>query len=62
MKLEEKIKQKYLYSSNLNFFKICYFYIQYWKSLIKLKKPNSNWGVDLKINNIFKKKKERFLY
>tara|TARA_B100001057_G_scaffold366841_1_gene370207 strand:+ start:609 stop:1367 length:759 start_codon:yes stop_codon:yes gene_type:complete len=60
MKLEEKLKQKYLYSKNINIFKIIYFISQILKSKLKQRKPNSNWGVDLIISNIFKKKKKGF--
>ncbi len=54
MKLEEKIKQKFLYSKKLNPIKIIYFYSQFFKSALKPRKPNSHWGVDLILNNIFR--------
>ena len=38
MKFEEKIKNKFLYTEKLNFIKIIYFFFQYIKSKIKLKK------------------------
>ena len=60
MKLEEKIKEKYLYRQSLNIFKIIYFFFQFLKSKINARKPNSNWGVDLILNDIFKNKKKGF--
>ncbi len=54
MKLEEKLKKKYLYSKNINIFKIFYFISQILKSKLKRRKPNSHWGVDLILNNFFK--------
>ena len=60
MKIEEVIKEKYLYSKKKNIFKFCYFYFQYLKSLLKRKKTYSNWGVDLIIKNIFRNKKKGF--
>lgn len=58
MKIEEKLKYKYLYSKGLNIFKILYFNIQFLKSKIKPRIINSNWGLDLIISNIFRNKKE----
>jgi len=60
MKLEEKIKEKYLYSKNLNIFKIFYFFFQFLKNKFKPRRPNSHWGVDLILNDIFKNKKKGF--
>ena len=47
MRFEETIKNKFLYSKNKNIFKYIYFYVQYFKSKIKLKKSYSNWGIDM---------------
>jgi len=58
MKIEEKLKYKYLYSKGLNIFKILYFNIQFLKSKIKPRIIKSNWGLDLIIANIFRNKKE----
>ena len=60
MKLEEKIKFKYLYDKKLNIFKFFYFLFQYLKMLLKFRNPNSHWGVDLILNSIFKNKKNGF--
>ena len=60
MKLEEKIKERYLYSKNLNIFKIIYFFFQFLKNKFKPRRPNSHWGVDLILNDIFKNKKKGF--
>jgi len=53
MSTEEKIKNKFLYSGGLNFFKICYFFFQYFKGIIKLKKSYSNWGIDMMADSFF---------
>ncbi len=58
MKIEEKIKDKFLYSKGLNFFKFFYFCFQYLKSKIKPRIINANWGLDLIISNILKKQKK----
>ena len=58
MKIEEKIKNKFLYSKGLNFFKFFYFCFQYLKSKIKPRIINANWGLDLIISNILKKQKK----
>ena len=60
MKLEEKIKYKYLYDKKLNILKFFYFLFQYLKMLLKFRNPNSHWGVDLILNSIFKNKKNGF--
>ena len=57
MKLEEKIKDKYLYSNGLNIFKFFYFNFQLLKAKFKPRIINANWGLDLIINNIFRNKK-----
>ena len=56
MKIEEKIKFKYLYSKKFNSFKFFYFLFQFLKSKIKPRIISSNWGVDVVISDIFKKK------
>ena len=47
MKFEEKVKSKFLYTQNMNLFKKTYFFFQYLKGKIKLKKSYSNWGIDM---------------
>ena len=58
MKFEEKIKDKYLYSNGLNFFKFFYFLYMYIKSkkILKSKIFYSNWGIDMLADEFFKKK------
>ena len=58
MKIEEKIKAKYLYKDDLNIFKILYFFFQFLKSKLNPRIINANWGLDLIINAIFKNKKK----
>ncbi len=58
MKLEEKIKKKFLYTKKLNFIKIVYFFFQYLKGKKKLKKSYSNWGVDMLSDHFFIHKKK----
>ena len=58
MKIEEKIKSKFLYSNNLNLFKILYFTFQYLKSKFKPRIINSNWGIDLIVSNILRNKRK----
>jgi FkbM family methyltransferase len=58
MKLDEIIKNKFLYSRKNNFFKYIYFYSQYLKSKIKLKKSYSNWGIDMMANFFFRQRDE----
>ena len=58
MKFEEKIKQKFLYSKNLNLFKVLYFYFQLLKSKYKIKKSYSNWGIDMMADFFFRNKKK----
>ena len=60
MKLEEKIKDRYLYSNNFNIFKFFYFFFQFLKSKVKPRISNANWGLDLIVNNIFRDKKKGF--
>ena len=54
MRFEETIKNKFLYSKNKNIFKYIYFYVQYFKSRIKLKKSYSNWGIDMMADFFFR--------
>ena len=56
MKLEEKLKARYLYSLNLNIFKFFYFLFQFLKFKFKPRIINSNWGLDVIVSDIFKKK------
>ena len=56
MKLEEKIKEKFLYTKKLNILKIVYFYFQYLKGKKKLRKSYSNWGIDIMCDFFFAKK------
>ena len=56
MKIEEKIKAKYLYKDNLNIFKILYFLFQFLKSKLKPRIIYANWGVDIIVDAIFKNK------
>ena len=62
MKLEEKIKEKFLYKKEKNLFKIIYFFYQYIKSMKFLKKRifHSNWGIDIMAEDFFKQKKKGF--
>ena len=53
MKFDEIIKNKFLYSRKRNFVKYIYFYSQYLKSKIKLKKSYSNWGIDMMADFFF---------
>ena len=57
MKIEEKIKLRYLYSNGLNIFKYLYFFFQYLKSKIKPRVINANWGIDVIVDSILKDKK-----
>ena len=58
MKIEEKIKAKYLYKDGLNIIKILYFFFQSLKSKLKPRIINANWGLDIVINAIFKDKRK----
>ena len=61
MNFEEKIKNKYLYSSGLNLIKILYFYIRKLKAKKFIKKSYSGGAQDLIINYFFKNKKKDFI-
>jgi len=56
MKFEEKVKSKFLYTQNMNLLKKTYFFFQYLKGKIKLKKSYSNWGIDMMTYFFFSKK------
>ena len=60
MKIEEKIKEKYLYKEGFNLFKLFYFLYQYLKSkkILKQKIFYSNWGIDMMADEFFKKKEK----
>ena len=58
MKLEEKLKARYLYSSNLSLFKYLYFLFQFLKFKFKPRIINANWGIDVIVQDIFKNKKD----
>ena len=62
MKLEEKLKNKYLYKNKINFFKIIYFIYQYLKSkkILRKRSFHSNWGIDIMAEDFFKNKKKGF--
>lgn len=57
MNLGEKLKNKYLLSKNLNFFKLLYFLNQKIRSIKKVNKSHSSNAVDLIIGELFKNKK-----
>ena len=56
MKIEEKIKNKYLYSKKTNIFKFFYFYFQFLKAKFKPRLAYSHWGVDLIITKLLNSK------
>jgi hypothetical protein len=58
MNIEEKIKNKFLYSHKFNLFKLIYFYSQFFKNKIKLKRSYSNWGIDMLSDFFFRDKSE----
>ena len=58
MKLDEKIKNKFLLSKNLNLFKVIYYLFQKIRSKKKIKKSYSNNHVDLIALELFKHKKK----
>ncbi len=49
MKLDEKLKNRFLLSKGLNFFKLFYFFNQKIRSVKKIKKSYSSNSVDLNI-------------
>ena len=56
MKIEEKIKNKYLYSKKTNIFKFFYFCFQFLKAKFKPRLAYSHWGVDLIITKLLNSK------
>ena len=54
MKFDEKLKNKFLLSKGLNFFKLVYFFNQKLRSMNKIKKSYSSNSVDLIMNLIVK--------
>ena len=56
MKIEEKIKNKYLYSKKTNIFKFFYFYFQFLKAKFKPRLAYSHWGIDLIITKLLDSK------
>ena len=56
MKIEEKIKNKYLYSKKTNIFKFFYFYFQFLKPKFKPRLAYSHWGIDLIITKLLNSK------
>ena len=59
MKIDARIKNKYLYTKNINFFKILYFYYQLLKTKVfqNKRKIYSNWGLDIMADHFFRNKK-----
>ena len=59
MKIEERLKEKFLYLEGFNFFKAFYFIYQFLKTkkILKQKVFYSNWGLDMLADDFFKKKK-----
>ena len=62
MKIEERLKKKFLYSKKKNIPKLIYFFFQFLKFKLNPRKLYSNWGVDLLIKDILKKKKGKGIY
>ncbi len=58
MRLEEKLKEIFLYSKKMNIVKYIYFYFQLIKSKKRLKKSYSNWGIDMMADFFFRNKKK----
>ncbi len=56
MKLEEKLKNKYLYTEGINMIKFLYFSFQYFKSKFKPRIINANWGIDVIVDSILRNK------
>ena len=58
MKIEERLKEKFLYQGGFNFFKVFYFIYQFLKTkkILKQKVFYSNWGLDMLADDFFKKK------
>ena len=62
MKIEEKLKKKFLYSEKKNLPKLIYFFFQFLKFIWKPRTLYSNWGIDLLIKDILKNQKEKGIY
>ena len=62
MKIEEKLKKKFLYSEKKNILKLLYFFFQFLKFKFKPRILYSNWGIDLLIKDILKNKKKKGIY
>ena len=62
MKIEEKLKRKYLYSEKKNIPKLLYFFFQFIKSKFRPRLMYSNWGIDLLVKNILEKNKTKGIY
>ncbi len=62
MKIEEKLKKRYLYTEKKNLPKLLYFFFQFLKLKYKPRLLYSNWGVDLIIKDILKKNKKKGIY
>ena len=62
MKIEEKLKSKYLYTEKRNILKLLYFFFQFLKLKFRPRLLYSNWGVDLIISDIFKKNRKKGIY
>ena len=56
MKIEEKIKNKFLYTKKTNIFKFFYFYFQFLKAKFKPRLAYSHWGIDLIITKLLNSK------
>ena len=63
MKIEERLKEKFLYQEGFNFFKAFYFIYQFLKTkkILKQKVFYSNWGLDMLADDFFKKKNTVFI-
>ena len=62
MKIEEKLKEKYLYTEKRSMLKLLYFYFQFLKLKFKPRLLYSNWGIDLMIKDILKKNLKKGIY
>ena len=56
MKIEEKLKSRFLYSKNLNLFKFLYFKFQFLKFKFKPRIISENWGLDVVVKDFLKNK------
>ena len=62
MKIEEKLKKKYLYTEKKSLPKLLYFFFQFLKLKFKPRLLYSNWGIDLMVKDILKKNKKKGIY